>query len=419
MKIKKYLDLIGVVCISIVVTILLILVANGIASWYLQKYPDFLMSEADRVNENTRIIRENMITPEKSMEWYDLKASDDLKEMWSEFYGAGVVFESYTHYRHQAYLGKYYGTTEAGYRLSRDQGPWPPDSKNFNIFFFGGSTSFGVGPYWATIASYLQDEMNLSKSFDRHVYVYNFGRSGYTSSQEQILFHRLVSDGMRPNMVIFLDGLNDFCFYDGQPSSWQMLAGPFNQANKDYSERLAGNGIITEWRYLKNFFISMPFTRYISSLIDRTRSKDIPTYINQSNSAGTKEIPIDDKKLANVLQRYTNNMLQVKAVSESYGIIAYFVWQPIPTYKYDTSHHLFNPSRLGCHINSKYGYPMVDKSNIKKSLGNSFINASNMQENIKEPIYIDAFHYTAPMSKNIAKYISREILDQMPAKFIR
>ena len=260
--------------------------------------------------------------------------------------------------------------------------------------------------------------MNLSKSFDRHVYVYNFGRSGYISSHEQLLFHRLISAGIRPNMAIFLDGLNDFCFYDGRPSSWNMLADPFNQANKEYRERLAGNGIITDWKYLRNFATSMPITRFISSLVERTRSKDIPTYTNQNNSTAEKEIPINDKKLVEVLERYTNNMLQVKAVSESFGIIPYFVWQPIPTFKYDTQYHLFNPSRLGCHINSKYGYPMVEKYNIKKRLGNSFVNASNMQEDIKEPIYIDAFHYTAPMSKNIAKYISREIIDQMPPKFI-
>ena len=36
----------------------------------------------------------------------------------------------------------------------------------------------------------------------------------------------------------------------------------------------------------------------------------------------------------------------------------------------------------------------------------------DMQENINEPLYIDAFHYTAPMSKMIANYITDALISR-------
>jgi len=43
-----------------------------------------------------------------------------------------------------------------------------------------------------------------------NVVVYNFGRAGYYSTQERILFEYFVAKGVKPDVAIFLDGLNDF-----------------------------------------------------------------------------------------------------------------------------------------------------------------------------------------------------------------
>lgn len=398
---------IGIISTSLIGVFLLLLLCNWAAEAWLQRHPSTLMSEADRINENTRAVRESMIPLDKAALWYDLKSPDEIKPMWDEFYNAGVSFESYVHYKHRPLLGTYYGVTEAGYRLSRDPGPWPPDPKNYNVFFFGGSTSFGVGPYWATVASYLQDVMNESSNSSRKVYVYNFGRSGYISTQEEILFHRLVSLGLRPDMVVFLDGLNDFCFFDGQPSSWQVLAGHFERTNAEYSRQLAGYGIVTHWEKLKEFIITMPLLRLVTALAKRSQTADIPKYTGALTTPTDK--PESVTTLRRVIERYLDNMRQVKAVSDAYGISAVFAWQPIPTYKYDVTHHLFYPNQLGCHINSKAGYPMMAELAKKTPLGNSFVWAADIQNNLVEPLYVDAFHYTAPMSRRIAEFISAEI----------
>ncbi len=393
----------SIACVTLVLAAISLVAGNYAAESYLRANPRILMTHQDRVNENTRAVRESMIPPDKVSEWYAFDSPNELKPMWEEFYNAGAEFESYTHFRARPLIGKYYGTTEAGYRMTRDPGPWPPDEHNFNVFFFGGSTSFGVGPYWATVASYLQDAMNKNETFDRRVYVYNFGRSGYVSSQEQILFHRLISASHVPDMVVFLDGLNDFCWTDGNPSSWQSLQRYFNQTNDDYRRRAAGYGVVTRWDHARKFIETLPLLRLINAWVARAGEEEIPQY--KGPDKAVEETPADEATLRDVIDRYVNNIRQVEAVSMNFGITPVFVWQPIPTYKYDGNYHLFYPDRLGCHINSKFGYPLMAKMVAQESPTKNFIWAADIQEELKEPLYIDAFHYTAPMSKRIAEFI--------------
>ena len=77
-----------------------------------------------------------------------------------------------------------------------------PDAKT--IFMFGGSTLWGTGsPDRNTIPSELQ--ALLGPEYD----IYNFGETGYVSTQElNYLLHRL-SLGDIPDTVIFYDGVND------------------------------------------------------------------------------------------------------------------------------------------------------------------------------------------------------------------
>src|SRR6202034_2026573 len=96
------------------------------------------------------------------------------------------------------------------------QGSWPPRQNVFNIFLFGGSTTFGVGvPDDETIPSYLQEYMAAHCATPAAVY--NFGRLGYFSTQEAMLFYRLLSSGAVPAAAVFVDGINDFHSWSGEP----------------------------------------------------------------------------------------------------------------------------------------------------------------------------------------------------------
>jgi len=226
------------------------------------------------------------------------------------------------------------------------------------------------------------------------------------STQELILFQNLLRDGHLPRMVVFLDGLNEFCWHDGQPSSWQMLARYFDQVNEDYRAQMAGYGIVTRWDHLRDFFWSLPLVRALNAVSQRATSRQIPQY---QKTIEVDESPQSDEVLNRVMDRYFHNLRQVEAISRAYGIIPVFVWQPIPTYRYDTRYHLFKPDRLDCHINSKVGYPMMAAHLAKIPFNPGFIWAADIQQELQKPVYIDAFHYTAPMSRRLAQFLNDEI----------
>src|SRR5215813_3181316 len=128
-----------------------------------------------------------------------------------------IIYEPFTQFREKPFVGRYVNVDPAGFRPGRGQGPWPPEPTYFNVFLFGGSTTFGYGvPDDYTIGSYLQDRLSRA-GLPRPPRVYNFGRGAYFSAQERVLFEKLALDGFVPDLAVFIDGLNDFFFIDGAP----------------------------------------------------------------------------------------------------------------------------------------------------------------------------------------------------------
>ena len=135
-----------------------------------------------------------------------------LKETWSRTY----VYEPFTQFKERPYKGHYVNVDKNGFRYTKNQGPWPPQSKSINVFLFGGSTTFGYGVSDnQTIASYLQEY--LTEKLGSDVRVYNFGRGYYYLTQERLLYEQLLKSGFIPDLAIFIDGINDFAFNNNEP----------------------------------------------------------------------------------------------------------------------------------------------------------------------------------------------------------
>ena len=132
----------------------------------------------------------------------------EVDALLGETWNRPLTFHPYTVFQEGESSGRYVNVDRRGFRHVENRGPWPPDTMNFNIFLFGGSTVFGYGlPDDLTIASRLQsivDEVD-----PRTVRVYNFGCAYYFSTQERILFENLLVTGFVPDLAIFIDGLND------------------------------------------------------------------------------------------------------------------------------------------------------------------------------------------------------------------
>ena len=294
-----------------------------------------------------------------------------LYETWSRPY----VYESYTQFKERPFKGQFVNVNEAGFRLTKNQGPWPPDLTNLNIFLFGGSTTFSYGlPDNQTIASYLQ-EMFLSQPL-RKICVYNFGRGNYFSSQEKILFQELLGSGFVPDIAIFIDGLNDFYYFDNEPL--------FTQRFKKFVDNKG-----------KTLLVDLPLINII---------KDIKKVADVQPDKST-EIYDDKELLEKVVKRYISNKKLIESTARVFNVKTLFIWQPVPTYKYDLKYHIFSGKGFGKFLYSKYGYEVMENYVRKNNMGKNFLWLADIQEDVKKPLYVDIDHYSAELSEEIAKRI--------------
>src|SRR5262249_39700393 len=128
----------------------------------------------------------------------------------------GFVYQPWVQFSEPPYKGKLVNVDvdSLGFpiRRTRNEGQnekWP----GLRIFTFGGSTTFGYNVSDEhTWPSYLSDVLNKRAKelgFNVRIEVTNYGRGFYYTTQEILLLVQLLRRGQRPNLVIFLDGVNE------------------------------------------------------------------------------------------------------------------------------------------------------------------------------------------------------------------
>lgn len=321
----------------------------------------------------------------------------------TEMYTRGVRYESYTQFKERQYSGEYINVTRHGFRVIKNQREWPPNPQNFNVFVFGGSTTFGYGVQdEQTIASYLQEI--FSSNYPEHDFAfYNFGRGYYYSTQERVLFEQLLTSEFVPDMVIFIDGLNEFTFEYIEDEPW------FSADMDSFVEFRAGKGM----------------TPYFTSLL----IKELPIIRLGAVARDTFQIPItikrfvppkktyqnnnDDSTVESLIKQYLENKKIIESISNTYGVTPVFVWQPIAIYKYDLQYHLFADDTFEKQLAiADKGYHRMETIIKKEAMGNSFLWCADIQENMKKPLYIDRVHYTPEMNEYLAEMIFALIEEQ-------
>ena len=88
----------------------------------------------------------------------------------------GYEYNEMSQFREAPFSGRFVNVSEQGYRRGLRAHPWPPSSDAFNIFVFGGSTTFGYGmPDWQTVTAFMEEI--LQEQAEIPVRIYNFGRA--------------------------------------------------------------------------------------------------------------------------------------------------------------------------------------------------------------------------------------------------
>ena len=310
----------------------------------------------------------------------------------------GYRYEPWTQFREGPYRGRFVNVDERGVRSGPAGAPWPPDGRVVNVFVFGGSTIFGYGlPDDQTVPHHL--ERYLARRTAGHtVRVYNFAAGYFFSTQERILFERLVGSGARPALAVFIDGLNDFYNASGEPEFTPRLEALWSGLERSPDRGLAD--VVRE----------LPMARAAGLLRDRLRPA------RDGGTAPVRRLPPAppppepaDVVVERVIVRFQENRRMIEAVAAAYGIPIVIAWQPVPTYGYDLRHHAFAPRDFGPHERSRLGYPKVAALYRSGAFGPHVVWCADIQERLHEALYIDSVHYTPRMARRVARCVTKAV----------
>jgi hypothetical protein len=237
-----------------------------------------------------------------------------------------------------------------------------------------------------TVASYLQQY--LATKLNKEVRIYNFGRGHYYSTQERILFQQLLTSGYIPDLALFIDGMNDLSYNKDEPMYTDRLRRSIASGGFDRAD-------------LMSLISATSLARSATRLFPQEATQE-----DGSRAPEGYETVID-----NSINRYLKNKKLIEAISRSFGVKPVFVWQPAPTYKYDLQYHLFLGDGFGRHY--EYGYKRMSEFIGSQQLHN-FLWCADIQKGLKEPLYVDKWHYSAKFSQVLAATIADRLVEYVP-----
>jgi hypothetical protein len=331
-------------------------------------------------------------------DWKDLRqvypdmGEEALRQLLAETWSRPLAYESYTHFTEAPFRGRFVNVDTNGFRHSRDQGIWPPDPRRYNIFVFGGSTAFGYGlPDHQTLPSYLQEL--LPHSGLTNVSVYNFARGAYHAVQERVLFEQLLLAGYAPQAAIWVDGLNEFYFPDGQPCFAELFSQVFTA---DPAKR---HGLAC--------LRSLPL---VEALAARRAKPVLPA--NRIGSETDHSAPEIQSMAETACRRYLANKRLVERLAATCGVKTCFVWQPVPTYKYDLKYQPFQDANLRLHWLARHGYELMAEILAREPAGTNLVWLADIQQELAQPLYVDSVHYSAVLNVMLARQIAGALVQR-------
>ena len=366
-----------------------LIVFNTLLVFFLLNLPfyvaDFLFPEEDALARmGRRVIGTYGIEHLKT--GYSGMTVEEVAQLQHETWSRLVSYEPLTEYRETPYQGRFISISTNGFRLVKDQAPWPPDPRNFNVFALGGSTTFGYGVAdEQTFPSRLQEQLRPLAA-GRLVCVYNFGRAAYYCTQERILFEQFLEAGLRPDLAVFMDGLNDSGFTKNGTVNSETLSHTMEHLYPRVRHSLVT--VFPAVRQGQKFFIDHGWLK-----ADPTTS---PTALENPDWPG------DDEQIADrVVARYLANQAMITAVAARFQVKTLFLWQPVANYHGQAERARF-PIAKAPIKRCPAIYQRIDKLRTTGKLPENLIWLADMQLGRDEILYIDAFHYSPAFYGSIA-----------------
>lgn len=367
--------------------VLVVVVANLLA-WAALEARDLLkIHGGERVPDNPWALRAKI---------YPGMTPDDIYRLHIESWELrGYDYQPLAQFREAPFRGRFVNVTEAGFRKGRRDVPWPPAADRFNVFVFGGSTTFGYGlPDGETVPAALEDILEQVGSGP--ISVYNFGRAFFFSTHELLEFQRLLMAGIKPAAVLFIDGINEF-FFDSDDLLWsERIRKALDRSEVSPAQSLGNLATALPVNELATFL----FRYFGADAADRDRQAQA----NVARILGEADLGRIDR----ALDRYLRNKALIETLGRHFGVAVAFVWQPVPTYKYDLSQHLFAYRDMRAIAQTGAAYRRAAERFAKGDFGDNLAWCADIQEGISKPLYVDAVHYSAELARLLAECIAEK-----------
>lgn len=279
-------------------------------------------------------------------------------------------FDTWLQFRNKSISGKYVNVN--GYTRKSIPEFISKGADTLRIWFFGGSTMWGFNVAdKETIPSKFAQLYEQSANYTKTLHVINFGTRAYISFQEfKLLQDRLLFE-TSPDLVIFLDGLND------------VISSP----TPLFREPLY-TGYMREY-FKGNFPVA--------------RGKNIKDSMEKYYQRFS--LPSKNDVAAKLFNNYILTIKGIEQSGKAYGFRSLFVWQPVPYYNY--------PNQKNDPVCDKDSFPVYKLLNPEiKSLydrmDNSLYLADMLDGSIALP-FIDRVHYSPAMNEAIARRLIHKL----------
>ena len=226
----------------------------------------------------------------------NMAANGSQRGYWQEHEAARATgWQPFVYFRRKPYAGALIHVDAHGFRATVN----PTHSENQrSVWLFGGSTVWGTG---VSDAHTLASELARAGS----VQVLNFGETGYVSAQSQLAFMASLrcADAVRPDFVVFVDGVNDV--YAALQSG---VAGtPQNESNR-----------------VAEFNVTRSADAFAAAMLERLEG----IRLLEQRLRGIEPEREINALAYQVARNYLAVVSQTRAMAAAEGIPVRFVWQP-------------------------------------------------------------------------------------------
>jgi len=313
----------------------------------------------------------------------------EISEMLDEFYDhsrMGFGYQPWSQYGPRLFSGKYLNVDLEPNGLPVRRTINPPatgdDRQTIRIHAFGGSTTFGSGlpdeHTWPTYLSQILNDRARKENLDIRVEVTNYGRVGFYPTQELHLLLDVLRSGQRPDLSIFLDGVNI-----GSDDDTPNLTSDYHRIINE-----AQLGSAVKWE-------ALPMMRAARALETRFRAKATPDASEPKLRAGPDQL----------VERFQQFRSGVIAISDLYGTKPIFFLQPDGHYNYPD--HLYgagkSPTSPRVRALKKEFYAALPRDSGFVDLTGLFAEWGDRKA------IMDAAHYVPNFSKFVAEKIANQI----------